>query len=589
MQLICTLESDIMSYSFIKFNDEIVDSKIMMELTDLARLLFKNKNIAVGIRKFSYYNPASEIMNFSMFWKHRHDISELDGFKHDIYTRFGQNFILNFPQYEKMKGVHLLLEQIFLSLEYYRTRRYAFETRPLIKYLVKEGDNVLLKSFKKTAKNDADGLLRELNIRLLNHDSFMIYQKQQMNIITSSTEESIERAEEIFNHFESLKDMTVYQHHDMPFNEISEYNKQTPFRKDRHELTSKEEDSSDPVSSVDTKTDRDAKDANMLGEVGDNASQKKAHDNDNRYDDEVTDFAEKFGSNTGNNQLLDDKSVNQHASLDIIQPKVRLKNYNKYRELFDKYNDVTRKITGELNQILNFKQNEMHKNRISGKLLKNPTPQIINNSHKLFYKNDTESKDFDAVFTLILDQSFSMMEYLEDAVEGIIIFNNILKTLKIRHRIISHHEDSFEVMENDYPNKIYEHMDFERSLYYYPISLLDIEASGDNRDGYILEHEIPLIETSNFSDKFIIMFSDGLPSAENYNQDGITDTHEAVNVAARKGINIINIFISENSDENTIDAIKNIYGNNTLVVNQASEIPNVLPNLLNRILKSLIM
>lgn len=578
-----------MSYSFIKFNDEIVDSKIMMELTDLARLLFKDKSLTVGVRKFSYFNPSSNVMNFSMFWKHRHDISELEGFKHDIYTRFGQNFILDFNLYEEMKDVHLLLEQIFLSLEYYRTRRYAFTVRPLIKNLATTGDNILLKTFKETAKNKADSLIRRLNVQVLNNESDIEFQGEHFNIITRNTRESIERARLIFDQFNALHDLTVYQQHDMPFNEIAQYNKQTPYRKDSHELSSEKEDYSDPSETVDTKTDRDADDANLLGEAGDNSSQKKSHENDNRYDDDVSDYFEKFGINKGDNQLKDDRSINQHASLKVIQPKVRLKNYNKYRELFDRHNDTTRKIVGELNQVLNFKQNEVHKNKISGRLLKNPTSQLINDSHKLFYKQDSESKEFDAVFTLILDQSFSMIEHLDSAIEGIIIFNNILKSLKIEHRIISHHEDSFEVMDNDYPNKIYEHMDFHRSLYYYPVSLLDIESSGDNRDGYILAHEIPLIESLNFSDKFIIIFSDGQPSAENYNQDGITDTHEAVNTAARKGINVINIFISENSDENTVAAIKNIYGRNTLIVNKAQEIPLLLPNLLNRILKSLIM
>lgn len=578
-----------MTYSFIKFNDEIVDSRIMMELTDLARLLFKDKNVTVSVRKFSYYHPSENIMNLSMFWKHRHDISEIDGFKHDIYTRFAQKFILDYAKYEQMRDVPVLLEQIFLSLEYYRTRRYAFSVRPLIKALVSKGDNILLKSFNKPAKNDADLLVRQLNTAVINNTSTLSFAGQTFNIICNSTDESIAAAKSIFNALTHLHSLPAYQHHEMPFNEIAEYIAETPFRKDSSALESDSEDDSEPYRNVDTKTNRDADDANVLGEVEDNNSKKSRHNTDNRYDDDVSDFTEHFGSNAGTNKISDEHSTNQFATLEEIAPKIRLKNYSKYRELFDKYNDTTNRIVGEMNQVLNFKQNEVHKNRVSGRLLKNPTSQIINDSHKLFYKKDAESKEFDAVFTLILDQSFSMTDYIEDAVEGIIIFNNILKLLKIEHRIISYHEDSFEVMDKEYPNKIYTHMDFSRSLYYYPISLLDIEASGDNRDGYILAHEIPLLDSLDYSDKFIIMFSDGLPSAENYNQSGVTDTHEAVNHAVRKGINIINIFIAEESDEATVSAIKNIYGTNTLIVKKAEEIPLVLPNLLNRILKSLIM
>lgn len=579
-----------MTYSFIKFNDEIVDSRIMIELTDLTRLLFKDKDTTVSVRKFSYYNPSTNVMHLSMYWKHRHDISELDGFKHDIYTRYGEKFVYDYTLYEQMMDVHELLEQLFLSLEHYRSRRYGMMKRPLIRSLIKTGDKVLLDSYSTSAKSEADALVRQLNISILKEETECLLNNQSFNILTDSTKSSIEQAEYIFKSLsKQIHASTVYQHHDMPFNEIKRYNEETPYRKDSHKLESKKEDFSDPNESVQTKTDYDADQANVLGEVDDNTGQKSNHDKDNRYDDDITNFSESFGRNTGYNQIKDNRSTNQFATLETIKPKIKLANYNKYRELFDKYNDTTNKIIGEMNQVLNFKQNEMHKNRISGRLLKNPTSQIINGSHKLFYKKDDESKEFDAVFTLILDQSFSMIDHIEDAVDGVIIFNNILKSLKIEHRIISYHEDSFEVMERSYPNKIYEHMDFSRSLYYYPISLLDIEASGDNRDGYILNHEIPILDSLDFKDKFIIMFSDGLPSAENYNQTGITDTHEAVNNASRKGINIINIFISEQSDENTIAAIKNIYGNNTLIVEKASDIPLVLPNLLNRLLKSLIL
>src|SRR5699024_12235720 len=82
-----------------------------------------------------------------------------------------------------------------------------------------------------------------------------------------------------------------------------------------------------------------------------------------------------------------------------------------------------------------------------------------------------------------------------------------------------------------YPNYLYEHLDFDRSRHYYPISLLDIEASGDNRDGFVFRHEIDILSRRMEKDKFMIIFSDGLPSAEQYNQSGVIDTHEAVNEA----------------------------------------------------------
>jgi len=144
-------------------------------------------------------------------------------------------------------------------------------------------------------------------------------------------------------------------------------------------------------------------------------------------------------------------------------------------------------------------------------------------------------------------------------------------------------------MKNHYPNNIYEHMDFGKSKYYYPVSLMDIEASGDNRDGLVIRHETEKLRMRSEKDRFIIMFSDGLPSAEQYNQSGIIDTHEAVQEARKSGIQVINIFIDESNEENTLAAIRNIYDTNTIIVNDAEEIAAALPNLLKRILTKILV
>src|SRR5699024_9631598 len=210
-------------------------------------------------------------------------------------------------------------------------------------------------------------------------------------------------------------------------------------------------------------------------------------------------------------------------------------------------------------------------------------------SHKLFTKKNVESKEIDAVFNIVLDQSFSMADHLDECVDGVIIINNILKTLGIPHRITSHHEDSVQIISNQYPNYIYEHLTFGSSQYYYPVSLLDIEASGDNRDGFIFRHEADILNERPEKDKFLIIFSDGLPSAEQYNQTGVVDTHQAVNEAKKMRINVINIFIDHENDENTRTAIKNIYGQNTVIIRNVKEIAVILPDVLERIIKTLLL
>jgi|GEM_PF-6901786 len=581
-----------MSYSFIKFNDEIIDSKVMMELTDLTRLLFKDKDVSVSVRKHSYFNPYFNTVYVSTFWKHRYDITEVEGFRHDILTRFPSASLFDYEEFETVKDRDILFQQIFLTLEHYRNRMESIRQRPFIKRMIASGDAILMEEYRKQSTNDAESVLKALNTAVLEYESHFKAGGESFGIISKSTAESIAITEQIISAAAPRNRLSGYhQIHDMPFNDISAYNHITPFRKDSAELESEndENDINHDTGRVDTKTDRDAEDAAVLGETGDNTARKSRHNIENEYDDDVEDFHEGFGRNRGDNRMRDMGAANTHAELLIRKPKIKMTNYGRYREIYDFYNELAQHVIGDITKILNFKMNQFQSNRSTGKLMKNPTGAIVSGSHKIFTKKISESKEVDAAFSIILDQSYSMTDHMEECINGIVIINNILKSLGIPQRIVSHHEDSFEIMSDHYPNYLYEHLDFDRSRYYYPVSLLDIEASGDNRDGFIFRHETDILNRRMEKDKFMIIFSDGLPSAEQYNQSGVIDTHEAVNEARKNGINVINIFIDVDNEENTRDAIKNIYGDNTVIVENPEEIGYILPNIIERVIKSLII
>lgn len=582
-----------MTYSFIKFNDELVDSRNMMELTDLARLLFQNRDLTVNVQKYSYYNPYKNVLNFSMFWKHRNDITELDGFKHDIFTHFTAVETLDYHKYPEMKHHDEYVRQIFLSIEYSRLRKNAVIKRPAIEKLLEKGDAVLKNHYSRKTTNPADDFLQYMNLKILEYEDEFEYGGIHFDMAAVSTEESIAAAILFYKKLSENSIVNNYKFspiHDISFSDLEAHNKANEFRKDPRHL-SYEYESTDEAekSAVDTKTSGGVKDATVLGEVGEAVNTQKTESRQvNMYDDEIDDYNEGFGNNRGDNTFRDRASTNRHAFLETVKPKINLNNYQQYRTLYNQYTTVTKQAVGDIQQLLNHKQNEIRMNQSSGRLMKNPIIPLVEGSHKVFVKEQSESKEIDAVFTLIIDQSFSMEPHMENTIGGVIVFNHILKSLNIRHRIISHHEDTFEVSPNNFPNRIYEHMSFDKSIYYHPVSILDIETSGDNRDGFILKHEISLLKARSEADKFIIMFSDGLPSAEDYNQSGIVDTHEAVNIARRENINVINVFISDESDEQTIESIKNIYGDNTIIVSHAYEIPQAVAGTLRKILLRLI-
>src|SRR5699024_1409352 len=380
-----------MSYSFIKFNDELVDSKNMMELTDLARLLFENPNLTVSVRKHSYYNPRKNVMNFSMFWKHRQDITELEGFKHDIFTHFTAVDTLDYFEYDVLKSENTLMQQLFLSIEYLRLRKSSIEKRPAIRKLLQPGDLILKNNYSSNTKNSINNFLYLMNLKILEFEEEMEFNGSIYNFSSDSTAKSIEQARQIYrllaDNFD-LHNLTVTSLHDMSFSDVYEFNKDNEFRKDSKSISSDDSyEEVDEKSTVDTKTSGAAKYATVLGEVGDAVnSQKSDSKKINMYDDDVSEFNEGFGKNTGGNKFRDLSSTNQYALLEISQPKVKLSDYQKYRELYNRYGQLTKTVIGDIQQLLNFKLNEVRKHQSSGKLMKNPVMPIIEGSHKLFIK-----------------------------------------------------------------------------------------------------------------------------------------------------------------------------------------------------------
>ena len=71
-----------------------------------------------------------------------------------------------------------------------------------------------------------------------------------------------------------------------------------------------------------------------------------------------------------------------------------------------------------------------------------------------------------------------------------------------------------------------------------------LEPQDDNRDGVAIRIASDRLIRRSHHQRFLIVFSDGEPSAYNYSQDGIIDTYEAEN-ARKFGIEVFNVFLSQ--------------------------------------------
>ena len=114
---------------------------------------------------------------------------------------------------------------------------------------------------------------------------------------------------------------------------------------------------------------------------------------------------------------------------------------------------------------------------------------------------------------------------------------------------------------------------------------MQLEPQEDNRDGYsirvISERLVKRLETQ----KFLLVFSDGEPAAYGYDQNGIIDTHEAVQLARKQGVEVFNIFLSQSGiDEEQMKVFQNIYGHYSITVPSIDQLPDILFPLLKKLL-----
>ena len=73
---------------------------------------------------------------------------------------------------------------------------------------------------------------------------------------------------------------------------------------------------------------------------------------------------------------------------------------------------------------------------------------------------------------------------------------------------------------------------------------MSLHPQDDNRDGVAIRIASERLLRRSHNQRFLIVFSDGEPSAYNYAQDGILDTYEGVEMARKYGIEVFCVFES---------------------------------------------
>jgi nitric oxide reductase activation protein len=625
-----------MSDRFIKFNDEQLDAKQVMMLQDLARLLLKNEQTQVKIQKFPYYDPINNTLVTSAFWSHRNKALETIGLKSDVmlaaygYRMMDEKVVNKVIHNNEFKHPKFF-QQLFKLLEDTRVLNAIMTSRPSTANALKLRNETRLNftqtqiNVYKTKATFTDLLFLYLEKSFLKEDFYDVpqihpqiddmlihmYQYLPNFFHNESSEDNMYLAERImFQIDDILKEDMLNEYYHLPkkvyeaiqelsFEDItrtdaSNSDGQSEEQKDEavvsEEIESNNQDSASEGGAYlemelhegensDVMSDNDiARDGDASDDMTDMQTKKGKGSTDNVENDE--------GGSVGLNQAFALKGINQNVeikwNIPDIQPNYIIDYHKVESEVQFEIKDLIQIIKKTIDREY---QDERH-NLTKGRLQKNLLNWFIDDQYKLFYKKQDLSQTFDATFTLLVDASASMEDKMEETIKGVVLFHETLKSLNVKHEILAFNEDAFDADDTKQPNVIdeiiaYDHSTFDKD----GPRIMALEPQDDNRDGVAIRIGSDRLMRRSHNQRFLIVFSDGEPSAYNYSQDGILDTYEAVETARKMGIEVFNVFLSQEAITEDIEqTIHNIYGQYSIFVEGVENLPNLLSPLLKKLL-----
>lgn len=242
-------------------------------------------------------------------------------------------------------------------------------------------------------------------------------------------------------------------------------------------------------------------------------------------------------------------------------------------------------FTKEIRKRIDQKQENKRTNLSKGRLTPKLTSLLTEQRPKPFYKKNSPSLPLDAVFGLLVDSSASMIDKMDETKKAVLMFHDVLRDLGIRHDIVSYYEDAYEASEQEQPNSFLFCHQVGDGIKDNSEAIISLEAHEDNRDGLAIRWMAERLHNRSEKHKFILLFSDGEPSAYGYAANGILDTAESVIEVEKTGIHLLHLFLSaEQPVEEQLQLFHMMFGTKTTTARNADEFTTQTLRLLRRML-----
>ncbi|HDE4487627.1 TPA: hypothetical protein PDB20_000194 [Staphylococcus aureus] len=598
-----------MSDRFIKFNDEQLDAKQVMMLQDLARLLLKNEQTQVKIQKFPYYNPVQNVLITSWFWSHRPSHIEMAGLKTDVMlAAYGYHMmdvqIVNEVVQDKTFKHPKFYQQLFKLLEDMRVLNSIKVERPSTAKLIDlrldtrvSYTESQIKVYR-TKTQYTDLLFLYLEHAFLSQDFFDIpsIHSDLDDILVNmflylpnffqnqNSEDNMYLAQRIMYQVDDiLKEDMLNEYYYLPktlYNTLVSPEFDDLKRTDASQVDG-QDDTSEDDDNESEKADSKSADSESKGGAYLEMELHEGQNSETLGNDEARE-----GDAVGQSQAFQLDGVNKNVEIKWQIPEIEPQYVLEYQESKQDVQYEIKDLIQIIKKTIEREQRDARFNLTKGRLQKDLINWFIDDQYKLFYKKQDLSKSFDATFTLLIDASASMHDKMAETKKGVVLFHETLKALNIKHEILSFSEDAFDSDEHAQPNIINEIINYDYSTFEKDgPRIMALEPQDDNRDGVAIRVASERLMRRNQHQRFLIVFSDGEPSAFNYSQDGIIDTYEAVEMSRKFGIEVFNVFLSQDPiTEDVEQTIHNIYGQYAIFVEGVAHLPGHLSPLLKKLL-----
>ncbi|MFD1033010.1 vWA domain-containing protein [Metaplanococcus flavidus] len=604
---------------FIQFNNETIDTKMLYQMEMLAGALADAPYLKVTTRKLIELRPKESAISVSVFWRHRSKQVERQGYLSDIYllsAGFWRNFSL--PAWKRFTAesstVSSLREQLLLCAEEFRLSERIQQDRPgtaeafairqqvYSDYHANQLDQNMKKGFV------ADAFLNAAYLSLRNSDKGIGAEWEPLLQIwkglfdARSTADSAAIVGQMTGRLEYLlKSDMVHTYY--TFGDTAE--KVPPFH--YHEgIEADEAEEPEEIETIEEwfhtwhRESEMTESPAMEFELEQGDSQMATGGREEAGADEVQQTArgdssgEHLEDNDAEDRDMDSGPKRAGGKFGraneqvVFYEKRLLANDGHSRQIADwrrKQAPHVRALLKELKKRITQRHQDYRTNLNAGRLSKNLLPLALEERPKPFYRKSAPSKELDAVFCLLIDGSASMVDKLDETKQAVLLFHDVLRGLRIPHEIVLFYEDAYEASDREQPNYFEWMHKFEDGSRDHAQEIASFEAHEDNRDGFAIRWMADRVKLRREKHRFLLVFSDGEPSAYNYAENGVADTANAVNETKKDGIELLHLFLSsEPITEEQAAFYRMMYGNKSVSADSLEHFVDQTLRLLKRTL-----